>query len=704
MLNPKSMKPEHEKYILENIGKKTAKRLSMELGIKEKKIKRFLEKRSEVRDEGSEAQPSEQKRREVKPATETVARRRMSRGQKISVILALIAIAVLGTLIYSNSLNGDYIWDDEYLISDNVYVKDPARISSIFTEDFGAGGGKSYGFYRPLQMLTYMAGYSLWGLDVRGYHLVSIFFHIMTSLAVYWLIYTLFGNRLLAFLTGIFFVCHPLHTEAVDYISGLGDPLGGLFLLLSLVFYVRLSRKSSAGNYAGMCVCYFLALFTKEGTVIMPALALLYNYVFREKVKFRYLVSLAGVFGIYIFVRATYVSSVSLDTNTFSTLMLRVPGFFTAVISYLRLLVFPFDQHMEYGKTLFTFFDPQVMAGMVLVFALIAAAFWTRNKNKLVSFSILWFFITIAPVSNFYPIAFYMAEHYMYLPSVGFFMVLSAGLCYFFQRKILKFVAAIICIGLVVFYSVSTYRQNLYWSDNITFYEKSLKYSPDSSRMHNDLGRLYDARGRSEEAIIQYKEALRIDPENPFPYNNIGVIMNNDGKYGESVPYFEKALKLLPTYSDAWNNIGVAYSSTGKDEAAIDAYKNAIETKANFAGAYSNLGNMYGKMERYDEAISTFNKAIEVNPHFINAYYNLSLIYEKMGDVDKTIEILKRAINVDPGFGAAQYRLAVLYYNKGQYDLSRKYLNDAIKSGHPVHEQFITALDNADRQSDNKGL
>ena len=98
--------------------------------------------------------------------------------------LPIILIIILGFAVYGNSLNGQFIWDDEHLIENNPNIKSWSYLPRIFTEDIGAGGGKEYSFYRPLQMMTYMADYSLWRLNVKGYHLTNIILHILVALCL----------------------------------------------------------------------------------------------------------------------------------------------------------------------------------------------------------------------------------------------------------------------------------------------------------------------------------------------------------------------------------------------------------------------------------------------------------------------------------------------------------------------------------------
>ena len=156
----------------------------------------------------------------------------------------ILIIVILGSLVYANSLGGEFIWDDLSFIRDNAFLKDWSNVPHIFTEtattsmDVG-GGSVRYNLYRPLQWLTFMADYSVWKLNPLGYHLTNIFLHISAALILFWFIALLFRSRMLSFLTALFFVIHPVHTEAVAYISGRADPLGLIFMLSSFGFYIK---------------------------------------------------------------------------------------------------------------------------------------------------------------------------------------------------------------------------------------------------------------------------------------------------------------------------------------------------------------------------------------------------------------------------------------------------------------------------------
>jgi len=245
------MKPEQKKYILDNVNQKSIKDISRELNLKERKIRKFLEEQKT-----ENAQKDSQK--------ETIPPHR-----KKTILLSVILIIVLGFTVYNNSLNNVFFWDDRILIEENEYITSWSYILRIFTKDIGGGAGKQYTFYRPFQIFTYMIDYSIWGLNARGYHFTNIVLHITAALSIFWLINIVFKDNFLSLLTGAFFVVHPIHTEAVTYISGRADSLALVFALLCVIFYVKSLSYKRSGAFCLMVLSYVFALLSKENSLIL---------------------------------------------------------------------------------------------------------------------------------------------------------------------------------------------------------------------------------------------------------------------------------------------------------------------------------------------------------------------------------------------------------------------------------------------------
>jgi tetratricopeptide (TPR) repeat protein len=290
---------------------------------------------------------------------------------------------------------------------------------------------------------------------------------------------------------------------------------------------------------------------------------------------------------------------------------------------------------MEYGDRLFSFSQPRVIFGVMISLGLLIYAFKKRRSNPLIFFSILWFFIALLPVSNLYPINAYMAEHWLYLPSVGYFLILANGLSLLHRSNRLRLVAFGLLVGIILFYSHLTIKQNNYWKDPIVFYQRTLRYAPGSFRLYHNLGKAYSEVGKNKEAINAYQQSVAINPRNAAAYNAMGSVYRVMGDMVNSIEFYKKAIAINPKFSDAYYNLGNAYISIGNKDEAIALYEKAIEVGAGHAHLgfyYNNLATIYALNGKIEEAIELYKKALKVDPGNVILLDNLRKLYKLTGN------------------------------------------------------------------------
>ncbi|MFH1753209.1 MAG: tetratricopeptide repeat protein [Candidatus Omnitrophota bacterium] len=636
------MKQEDKIYILENINRKPAKEIARELGLKEKKVKRFLEKEAGRKTRGS---AQEEARSPV---------------NKKRIFAAIALIAVLGFGIYFNSLDGEFLWDDTHLVQKNIYVQDLSHIKDIFTQHVGAGARRPYHFYRPMQTLTYAIDHYLWKASVTGYHFTNVLLHVLVAVCVYWLSLILFRDETLSMFAGLLFVAHPLHTEAISYISGRPDPLAALFLLISFIFYIKLTDRDNGLSFLLGMLCYAIALLSREASLILPAILLLYHVAFNKKIKPVPLLSWAALASAYIALRVFILRSIMPHDVGNATALDRLPGSFVAIANYMRLLFVPTGLHMGYGRKLFFWNDPMVALGLAILILSLAVAFIKRKRDNLAFFSICFFFIALFPYCNIaFPINAYMAEHWLYVPAIGFVFLAAKGLSLLYKRGSFKILVLVGLAGIISFYSFQAFKQNTYWRDPYLFYTKTLEYVKDSPEVYNNLGVIYGERGDYDKAISLFKRSSEVDPE----------------------------------YGDAYFNLGKAYNDTGKKRDAAASYKKAIEVFPEVVtdDTYYNLGSIYIQLEMYDEAKGVLREALRLNPRHVYANDNLGISYHNTGDDAEAVKLFNRAIELDPNDPYAYTNLAAVYFKSKMYGEAIKYADKAKERG-MVNPTLMEAL------------
>ncbi len=586
------------------------------------------------------------------------------KNNRINLLVQIICLILMCFFTYSNSITGKFIYDDITLIKYNDYIKDWVNLPQALTDNIGAGSGNQSNFNRPVQIISYMLDYSIWGLNPVGYHITNIILHSSVTLCIFWLVSLIFGHCAipLALLTSLLYSAHPIHSEAVAYISGRADSLAALFTLLTIIFYLKTMLTKQRIWFLLLLISYSLALFSKEYTLIIFVLLLLYSHVFKREYRIKELIILLLITLIYLIPKVAIFQLNSLAAVP-TTVLQRLPGFFIAIFEYIRLLLSPFNLHLGYGNPVFNFSEPRAIFGLGLSLLLLVFAFLKKYQRPLFSFAILWFFITLLPQSNLYPLNAFMAEHWLYLPSLGFFLILAFSLTGLYNK--FKYLGLILMTGILTFYSYSTIKQNSYWQDPVSFYKRSLIFDGNNWNLYYNLGMNLEQKGDFNEAIIAYREALAI---NPFDIN-------------------------------IYYHLSNSYYRINNAEKSVGLLKRVIEMSADNPLGYYWLGNLYTNIKQIDEAIEAYNRALQVDQNFALAYISLGKIFMDLADqlqaqkmFNQAAILLEKAVGVEPNFAAAQANLAVAYYYAGQPDLAIKHCAKAMQLGYDVTSEFPEML------------
>lgn len=504
----------------------------------------------------------------------------------------LLGLVIVGFFIYLNSFSNKLFWDDDDMITNNVYIKDFTYASKYFSENLIAGAGQVSNYWRPLLLVSFATDYHLFGLSPVGYHLVNLIWHILAAWLIYLLFYKLSKRHWLSFWPALIFLVHPLQTEAVTYVSGRADPMSAVFVLLSLLTYV-LYRQKKSKIFVGLSLLSFLAsLLIKEQTIMLPALIFIIEFFFffeikkwRESLKIFIpfaLISI-GFFLLRIFCLNfnDLLSGVDYVSGYDSSLKTRLLTFTYVFLKFLALLFVPFGLHMAYEVSPVTSIFSWSVAGFILavgIFIYVIKKYW--HQDKLLVFGLAWFLILLLPRTNIISINRPLYEHWLYLPMAGFWL---AAILLFEKLKVNKKVSLTILILFICYLSFLTVIRNLDWRDPITFYEKNLTYTPNSFIQHNNLGMAYSDAGRTEEAIKEYKTAISIADIYPQVHYNLGNALASIKKFDEAETEYYKATNITPDFSLPYLNL-LKIAILSKDETKLQTVLAKI--KVNFSEEY----------------------------------------------------------------------------------------------------------------------
>src|SRR3989344_4595423 len=274
----------------------------------------------------------------------------------------LLFLFIVTFLLYTPSLFGQFVWDDEDFVYANTYVQQ-FQIDKFFIENAIAGrGGKQSNYYRPIQETIYAMEYKIVGQNPFLYHLNNNVLHALVVVVLYAVLLKIGIPYLTALFAVLFFAIHPVQTEAVSYISGRSDMLYVFFLGVSILFFLK--KKA---EHAWLSMFFFLlALLSKEtaliGVVLLPVCTWLHTKKIWHSMRKTIPYMLIAV--IYLIFRFTILefqpaSEVWGNAPYATSVVVRMSTFFRSYFTYIRLLLLPYGLHMERDLTtpiLYSFF------------------------------------------------------------------------------------------------------------------------------------------------------------------------------------------------------------------------------------------------------------------------------------------------------------------------------------------------------------
>ena len=574
-------------------------------------------------------------------------------------LLPVALLVLLCLIVYHNSLSNEFVYDDFGSIVENKYIRQPGQfLSSLFNQSYFKTAGLEAS-YRPVATLSYFFIYAFAELNPFYYHLASLLLHTLNAVLVFWMANLILKNQLGALIAGLLFASHPALSEAVNCIDFNDDPLAALFFLLSLIFYIRLKAEYVSSNIRGYSLAlifYFLGLLSKEMAITLPAIIFLYDVVLRDGERNRLTIQhvlntlqkrthfysgYVAVSLVYVFIRFFILSSPGGYLNSsYGSLVERIIYLPGHIFSFIKLAIFPLNLTADYVFTYpDSFFNVSNLLGFAGVMGLAGLSFLVYRYSKAVFFGIWWFLITLFPVSNLIEIYSPLAERYLYIPIIGFCLVvptlIDGAVRRWFTRPVAATVATLIpTLVILGLYSTATLARNPDWRNNLVLWSKTVQSSPNSLVAHGGLGMAYLKRGMLNEAQQEFEATIRLYPNDAKSYYNLGVVYGQKGNSKEAMENFKRSVTINPDLIRAHYNLATLYAQQGDMDLAIRHFVKVTELDAEVVEAHYNLGLAYAMQGKLNRAISEWEKVLQLDPNHRSAGNNI----EKAKEMIKSSE------------------------------------------------------------------
>ena len=638
-------------------------------------------------------------------------------------LLFLTLLIVIGFLIYSNTLQSPFTFDDAQAIVENPSIR-MTKLSIDKLIEGAVGWSKN----RPIAMVTFALNYYLGEYNPLGYHLANILVHITNGILLYFFLKTtlllaikreILDTRLdirtattVSFFTALLWVAHPVQTNSVTYIVQRMNSLGAMFYLLALLLYVKgrlvqqkalarrnhpneINAKKKRKNYyylfTGCVISALLSFGCKESTVVLPLFILLYEWYFFQDLSTAWLKTKLKYIAVVLILLGS-VAIIYLGSDPISkikSLKDFAEGHFTigqrlwtqtrVVIYYLSLLVYPNPSrlNLDYDFPLsYSLINPlSTMMCLFIIIGLVFVGIFLAKKQRLISFCIFWFFGNLLIESSIIPLAI-IFEHRLYLPSM--MVCLIAVILFFRYVKPAWLPVGIIC-ALVALSSYWTFERNKVWQDSVTIWTDCTKKSPNKARPYSNLAVALAERKMNEEALPNYLKALQINPNYVQAHFGLGALLEEKGETNEAIKHYRTALQIKPNYVKCHNNLGLVLLEQGKKEEAKEHFRKALQINPTFAKAYNSLGLAFSKEGRINEAIELYNKALKIDPKLAVALSNLGNAMLIIGKTEQAINFFYNAVKIKPDFAEAHNNLGGQLLSQGKIDKARRHLVEALR-------------------------
>jgi len=399
----------------------------------------------------------------------------------------------------------------------NVIVNEP-RVHSL------AAWWDSLPGIRPLLKLSYALNMTLGG-EPAGFRIVNVLIHALSATLVWSLLRTR-GLRtglapahasLAALLAAAIFALHPVQTEAVTYISGRSSSLAACFCLLSLYSWVRseqsVGSRASAWWQAACCLCFALAMATKETALVLPVALLLYSSdrPLRDTLRRLIPVLLLAVLMLVAALslpRYRHLLAVSLDTRSVSENLMTQAH---AILYLIGQLLRPWHGNADPQLTTVTSLNWYSALLCVIWLSTLVTALARIRRMPVGAFAVLWFFLWLAPTNSLLPRLDLANDRQLYLALIGPAWWLTTHLGAPHRKRSASGLG--VAILLLIALGWATHERNRVYETEVTFWEDTARRNPASSRAANNLGMAYAMACRDDAAAEAFERAIELSPD-----------------------------------------------------------------------------------------------------------------------------------------------------------------------------------------------
>jgi len=655
-------------------------------------------------------------------------------------VCLLIVIVTLVT--YWQVIDHEFVFDDLAYITENSRVQEGLKTENItwaFTSTDVAN-------WHPLTWLSHLLDIQIYGMNPGGHHLTNVFFHIVNTVLLFFVLRQMTGNLWRSGFVAGLFALHPLHVESVVWVSERKDVLSTFFWMLTIICYIRYIKLPDIYRYLLVIFFFISGLLSKPMLVTLPFVLLLLDFwplkrlnienyqlsskgfrplifllrssVFLEKIPLFLLSAASSVITFIVQQRFGAVTSLQLFT-----INARISNALVSYVSYMGKMLWPFKLACYYPHPDMPPWWKIAGACTLLVSICVFVVRYAKSHPYLIV-GWLWYMGTLVPVIGLVQVGEQaMADRYTYIPLIGIFVIIAWGIPDIFKKWHYKKIGlATISTITLSFLTIVSCLQIRHWRNDVTLFTHAINVTSKNSLAHYNLGIALEKEGRTSEAMANYYKALKIKPNYSDARNNLGLILAKKGETSEAIQHFSEILRLNPGYVKAHinlgklmieegmtanainhfsevlridyrsvaahNNLGVAFAHRGDIEAAVHYFQEALRNKPNYTEAKKNIKKILGPGGIVDASIREVQDKLKLNQDDAILHQRLGNLYKIKREYDKAIEEYQRALSIQTEFAQVLNSLSIVYAMKGEYEKGLSLLKTLVKREMDIPETY----------------
>jgi tetratricopeptide (TPR) repeat protein len=629
-------------------------------------------------------------------ADETGAVELFQRQRGLAIGLGAAFIVVASLIAYAPALRGDFLWDDDYHVSNNRLLESWGGLQQIWFDVFGGPRNYPLPQYYPMTHTSFWIEYRLWGLNPTGYHVTNVILHAASALLVWLILRKLAVPG--AWVAAAVFAVHPINVESVAWIAERKNVLSGFFFFASIYVYLRYAGVIAPPEipseyfslpperervYALALVLFVFAVLSKTVTATMPAVVLLVIWWKRGRIPMRDVLMLLPLFALGVaaalltsYMEQHRVGAAGADWDYGIVSRTLIAG--RAFWFYLGKLVVPYPLIFNYPR-----WDPHDTRAVLWIYPIAAAAllvtlFALRNRiGRGPVTAMLYYAGTLFPAMGFvsvFPHRYsFVADHFAYLSLVGPIALAVGAITWASVKYMPRDVfasgapAATAAGVLLVFFLLSLFRARAFAGPQ-ALWEDTLEKNRESWLAANNYGVwLRDVKDPPDldKAAIWFDWVMRKRPDHPESRYNMGVIAQMRGERAAERRFYEEALARRPDYAPALLRLGNILEEDGNFDEAERLYRRVIETVPRDYKAHMALGFVLERQKEFDEAIEAYEKASEIDPQSPWPFIQIGGIRIKQDRFDEAMRYMAEAGRRDPRNPLVPNAVGFMFYASG---------------------------------------